>query len=137
MTFEKFKFSQRQVKSFLTSARKDFAIAQKSDIADVSFRFGYDALIKLAIAVCAAENLKVHSRTGHHIELIDKLASLLAEPDIREFANQMRRKRNMDLYGGGTIISEKEAKYYLKKIKQAFLKADDYLAKKQGKVKLF
>ena len=73
--FEKFSFSQKQVNKYYQSALKDFNIAQKSNVPEVSFRFGYDSLLKLAIAVCAGNNLRIKSRQGHHVELINKLVN--------------------------------------------------------------
>lgn len=107
--FERFSFSKRQIKNYLQSALRDFSIASASDIPEVSFRFCYDALLKLSIAVCAANNLRVKSRQGHHIELIKKFSFYLNDPEIEIIINDMRAKRNWDLYGGGILISKKDA----------------------------
>jgi hypothetical protein len=39
----------------------------------------------------------------------------LKDPEIEILANEMRSKRNRDLYDGGILISEKEAKEYSEK----------------------
>lgn len=111
--FERFSFSKRQTKDYLQSALRDFSIASASDVPEVSFRFCYDALLKLSIAVCAANNLRVKSRQGHHIELIKKLSSYLDDAEIELIAGEMRAKRNWDLYGGGILISKKDAAGYV------------------------
>jgi len=127
--FEKFKFTEKQIKNYYKSAVKDFKIAYQSDIPEVTFKFCYDVLLKLAIAVCAKNNLRVKARKGHHIELIKKLSDFLNDRDIMVIGNEMRSKRNWDLYSGGIIISEKEAKEYRKWIKAIILKVKDYLNK--------
>lgn len=125
--FEKFSFSKRQVKNYLHSALRDFFIASASLIPEVSFRFCYDALLKLSIAVCAANGLRVKSRQGHHIELIKKLSAYLNDTEIEIMANEMRAKRNWDLYGGGVLISKKDADGYVGWTKKVIKKAKDYL----------
>jgi len=122
--FEKFNFSQRQIKRYYLAALRDLKIALNSEISEVIFRFSYDALIKLAIAVCARNKLRVKARKGHHIELIKKLSSYLKDLEIEVLANEMRSKRNRDLYEGGVLISEKEAKEYLEWVKKIFQKAE-------------
>ncbi|MDD3486885.1 MAG: hypothetical protein PHF35_00700 [Candidatus Moranbacteria bacterium] len=134
--FEHFKFSRKQIEKYHKSAQRDFRIASEANVAEVSFRFCYDALLKLAIAVCASQNLRVKSRRGHHIELIKKLSSLLSDSEVEVFANEMRAKRNWDLYGGGAIISKKEADEYLKWTKSIFSKADRVLHGKQARLKI-
>jgi len=122
--FEKFNFSQRQIKKYYHSAFRDLKIALNSKIPEVIFRFSYDALIKLAIAICAKNNLRVKARKGHHMELIRKFSFYLRDSEIKVLANEMRSKRNMDLYEGGILISEKEAKEYLEWVKKIFQKAE-------------
>ena len=38
---------------------------------------------------------------------------MLGNPDIATLGNAMRTKRNLDMYAGGAVISEKEAQDYL------------------------
>jgi len=129
--FEKFNFTDRQVQKYYQSAWRDLKIVFDSAIPEVIFRFCYDALLKLAIAVCARENLRVKARQGHHIELIEFLARFLKDKEIITFGNEMRTKRNWDLYGGGTLISQKEAMEYQKWVEEVFEKADKYFKKNQ------
>ncbi|MEK7173246.1 MAG: hypothetical protein AAB723_02085 [Patescibacteria group bacterium] len=131
--FEKFSFSAKQIENYYKSALRDFGIASRSDIEEVAFRFCYDSLLKLAMAICAANGLRVKSQQGHHWELIQKLADYLQDKDIELLLNEMRGKRNWDLYGGGVLISEKEAKEYILFAKNIFKKADEYLHKKFSK----
>ncbi|MCX6763197.1 MAG: hypothetical protein NTZ97_00470 [Candidatus Moranbacteria bacterium] len=130
MTFEKFNFSQKQISQYYDSAVRDFKIASESDVPEVSFRFCYDAILKLAIAVCARNGLRVKSKRGHHIELIHKLSEMINYPEIEVIGNEMRSKRNFDLYGGGTLISKKEAKSYIEWTRDIFKKVDEYLHNK-------
>jgi hypothetical protein len=125
--FEKFNFTANQMAKYFSSAKRDLKIAKDSIITEVAFRFAYDSLLKLAITVCAKNNLRVKARQGHHAELIAKLAELLNDNDIEVIANEMRSKRNWDLYGGGAIITDKETKEYLQWIADIFSKADDVL----------
>ncbi len=125
--FEKFNFSARQISNYFNSASRDFRIASSSAIPEVIFVFSYDSLIKLAIAVCAKNGLRVKARTGHHIELLKKLFEFVDFKVVEIVGNKMRHKRNMDLYGGGVLISEKEARECRDWPKTVFLKAEIYL----------
>lgn len=129
--FEKFIFSSNQVSKYYKSALRDLNIARRAEDSEVTFRFCYDALLKLAISVAAKNNLRVKSRQGHHIKLIDKLAEILKNEDIKVIGQEMRSKRNWDLYGGGVIISKKEAREYLKWAENIFREGDEYLSKNQ------
>ena len=106
--FIKFNFTNEQIEKYYDSAKRDLGIAKESKSSEVMFRFCYDAVIKLAIALCAVNGLKVKSRRGHHIALIAKLAEYLDDKDIERTADSMRNKRNLDLYDGGRFFSEKE-----------------------------
>jgi len=134
--FEKFAFSPQQAERYHKSAKSDLKIAAESDVADVIFRFCYDALLKLAIATCAKNGLRVKSRQGHHIELIKKLSFYLKDEEIEVLANEMRSKRNWDLYGGGALISIKEAKDYLKWARQIFQSAESLFNSGHQKLKI-
>ncbi len=127
--FEKFNFSNKQIRQYYNSSLKDFKIVSESDILEVKFRFSYDALLKLAIAVCAYNNLRVKSRQGHHIELINKLSYFLDDEDIKIIGHEMRNKRNFDLYSGNILISQKEVDEYLGWLKNIFKQARIYLTK--------
>ncbi|MCK4553450.1 hypothetical protein KAU19_00615 [Candidatus Parcubacteria bacterium] len=86
------------MKNYYNSAIRDLKIALASNVPEVIFKFCYDSLIKLAIVVCARNNLRVKSRQGHHIELLKKLSEILGNEDINIIGNEMRSKRNFDLY---------------------------------------
>lgn len=131
--FEKFLFSPKQISKYYQSALRDFNIAKNSNIPEVSFRFSYDSLLKLAITICATNGLRVKSRQGHHVELIAKLAEYLGDKEVEILGNDMRSKRNWDLYGGGTLISEKDARGYVDWIGLIFKQTDKYLSYKNQK----
>lgn len=63
MTFEKFTFTPRQINKYYQAALNDLKIAAESNLPEVSFRFGYDALLKLAIALCADNSFAGHRAT--------------------------------------------------------------------------
>ncbi len=134
--FERFRFSEKQIDKYHKSAKRDIKIACNSHVPEVAFRFCYDALVKLSIAVCAKQDLRVKARRGHHIELIKKLSKYLDDTEIELLANEMRTKRNKDLYGGGMLISMKEAKSYVQWARQIFRTAEKYFNYKQSKLKL-
>jgi hypothetical protein len=123
---EKFQFTPRQVEKYYDSALKDLKIA-KSSQPEIVFVFCYNCLIKMALAVCAKNNLRVKARRGHHIALIAKLAEFLQDKEIEIMAEEMRAKRNKDLYGGGVLISQKEAMMYFDFLKDLSGKIDKYL----------
>ena len=124
--FERFVFTKNQISKYHSSALRDFKIAKNSLENEVRFRFCYDALLKLSITVCAKNNLRIKSRQDHHIKLIEKMAEILKDKDINIIGQEMRAKRNWDLYGGGILISEKEAKDYLQWTENIFKEADKY-----------
>lgn len=136
MTFKSFKFTENQIIKYFSAANKDFKIAKKSDSNDVKFRFAYDALLKLAISVCAKEGLRVDSNRGHHKELIDELATVLKKKDIKSVGNKIRTKRNYDLYSGGLAISNKDAQEIILWIEEVFNVAEAYLKGKNNQNKL-
>jgi hypothetical protein len=111
--FSRLKFTPAQVAGNLKNALKDLAIAQKDEIADVKFNYAYSALIKAGITLLSHHQVKVKSVAGHHIKILEKLSELLSDPQINDIGNTMRSKRNLDLYGGGVEITEKECREYL------------------------
>lgn len=134
--FEHFNFSQKQIEKYFSSASRDLKIASSSDVPEVAFRFSYDALLKLAIAVCAENGLRVKAKRDHHIELIKKLSIFLNDSEIEVLANEMRAKRNWDLYGGGALISSKEARGYVSWVRNIFQLFEKYFNQKQARLKL-
>lgn len=124
--FEKFVFTTRQIENYFESASKDFNIAKNGE-PEVSFVFCYNCLLKLAIVVCAKNDLRVKARSGHHIALIEKLSEFLNDKEIEIIAQEMRSKRNKDLYGGGILVSNKDAQMYLSFICMLMKKVEKYL----------
>lgn len=132
--FQKFKFKPNQTEKYLQAAWRDLKISRQSNIGEVQFQFAYNALIKLGIALISRLGYKVKSRSGHHIKILEKTALILADKDIYSVGNRMRKKRNLDLYEGGILISKKEADEYRDWLKGIFIKAEVYL---YGKQRLF
>lgn len=110
--FEPFEFTEAEILKFLASAENDVKNARSIDIPEVMFLLCFQALCKMACTVCAKQNLRVKSKSGHHVFLIRKLSETLGDEEIELIGNQMRMKRNMDMYAGGAIVSEKEALEY-------------------------
>jgi len=122
--FQKLAFKAEQIGQFLKSALRDLKIAEDSDISDVIFKFSYDALIKLGIALIAKKGYKVRSTAGHHVKILEKLSQLLKDEDVLVLGNKMRQERNLNLYDGGFFAGEKDSLEYLKFVKSAFKKAE-------------
>jgi hypothetical protein len=122
--FQKLAFQKEQISQFVRSALHDLKIAGSADIPDVVFKFSYDALIKLGIALIAKKGYKVRSATGHHVKILEKLNQILKEEDILVLGNKMRRERNVNLYDGGFFVGEKDSREYLDFVKNVFKKAD-------------
>ncbi len=121
--FQKLAFKEKQINQFLNSALHDLRIAEESNITDVIFKFSYDALIKLGIALIAKKGRKVRSVTGHHVKILEKLSQLLKDEDVLVLGNKMRQERNVNLYDGGFFVGDKDSLEYLKFVKGAFKKA--------------
>lgn len=132
MTFEKFAFQPKQIENYFRSAVRDYKIASDSDVPEIIFKFCYDALIKLAIAVSAKNSLRAKARQGHHIDLLAKMADFLGNKEIEVVGNEMRKKRNWDLYSGGVLISAKEAGEYRDWLKKVFKRSESYLFAEKG-----
>jgi len=122
--FQKLTFKEEQIDQFFKSALHDLKIAAESDIFDVIFKFSYDALIKLGIALIAKKGYKIRSTAGHHVKILEKLSQLLKDEDILVLGNKMRQERNINLYDGGFFIGEKDSLEYLKFVKSTFKKAE-------------
>ncbi len=120
--FKKLKFTESQIQQYFMSAKKSLEIAQQSNIPEVIFKFSYDALIKLGIALIAKRGYKARSVKGHHIKILEKASLLLKNKKINTTGNEMRQKRNIDLYDGGTLISKKDSQAYAEFIQGVFNK---------------
>jgi len=118
--FQKQKFIDKQISQYFASARRDMEIAESAGIAEVRFKFAYDALIKIGIAVIAEKGYKVRSQPGHHVKILEKMSEILNDENISVLGNKMRQDRNRDFYEGGTIITKKEANEYLEFLKGIF-----------------
>ncbi|MEI6498928.1 MAG: hypothetical protein WCO23_03120 [bacterium] len=125
--FQKLKFTDEQISQFYHSSLHDLKIAKEISIPDVIFKFSYDALIKIGIALIASKNYKVRSNAGHHIKIIEKLATILQDNDINLLGNKMRQDRNSNLYDGSYFVSEKDSKEYLQFVKKVFNQAKGQL----------
>lgn len=111
--FTRFKFDKKHIEKHLNNALRDLEIAQKDRILDVKFNYTYSAFLKAGITLLSHNQLKAKSMPGHHIRIIEMLAHFLKDDSIADVGNVIRAKRNIDLYAGGTEITEKECREYL------------------------
>lgn len=125
--FQKKRFDFKIIQKFFRGALKDFKLAFGSREAEIIFVFSYSALIKVGITLIALCGYKIKSRTGHHIKILEKLSQILQNKDIEIIGDKMRKKRNIDLYEGGIIVSLKEAREYLGFVKEIIDKTEKYL----------
>lgn len=124
--FEKFTFTKEQIKKFFDSAKENLKITDSTNIPEVIFKFSYDALIKTGLILIALKGYRIRSREGHHTKILQSLSEILNDNDIEAIGNIMRRQRNIDLYEGGSMITEKQSKEYRQFIKEIFEKVKKY-----------
>lgn len=125
--FQKRQFKNQTILKYFHNAIKDLEIALRSKEPEVIFTFSYSSLAKSGIVLIAICGYRVRSRTGHHLKILEKLSQILNDQDIEIIGNKMRKKRNLDLYEGGIIISQKEARDYLDFTKMVLKKTEEYL----------
>jgi len=126
--FVKFKFADEQIKRYFENALKDLKIAEKTDIPEVKFSYSYNALLKAGITLVATKkSLKVRSIPGHHMKILQAMGEILKDTSIFDVCNSMRMKRNLDLYEGGIVISEKESRDYFNFAKEVIEKVKNHL----------
>ena len=117
--FEKFTFTREQIKKYFDSAKESLKIAESTGIPEVIFKFSYDAL---GLTLIAFKGYRIKSRDGHHMKILQSLSVVLNDSDIEAIGNKMRRQRNMDLYDGGIMITEKQSKEYRQFVKEVMAK---------------
>jgi len=130
--FEKRKFDKKTIEKYSNGATRDLKIASDNSHPEVIFKFSYDSLIKTGLTLIAFCGYRVKSRQGHHIKIIEKLSQILDNKDIEIMGEVMRKKRNLDLYDGGVIISVKEAEEYLNFIKDVIKASDKFLKSQES-----
>ncbi len=124
--FQKVKFTPEQIKSYFTSAERDYAIAMEDKIPEVKFKFVYDAFIKIGIAVIAREGYKVRSQPGHHVKIIAKLSEIFGDENVDILGNVMRQRRNKDFYDGANGESSQIFSIVKHQIVFVFGRKDDH-----------
>jgi hypothetical protein len=112
--FQKRNFTEKTIWRYFNNALKDLRIAGNAKYSEVMFKFSYDALIKIGITLVAFCGYKTRSRQGHHIKILEKLSHILKDNEIEIIGDRMRKKRNLDLYDGGIIISKKRIRKLFK-----------------------
>jgi hypothetical protein len=111
--FEKVSFSQESINILFEGALRDLTIAKEVNFKEVRFTYSYQALLKLGIAILAQQGgVRIKSTMGHHVKIIEKMSSILDDEEIFLYGNEMRMRRNADLYTGAKGINENEANDY-------------------------
>lgn len=123
--FSRFKFNKEQISNNLKNAIKDLNIAKKDKIPEVKFNYAYTALLKAGIALISFHKKKMKSIPGHHVMIIESLAQILHDEVISDLGNLMRSKRNIDLYGGGIEVTEKECKEYIGFVEKVIARVEE------------
>ena len=104
--------NERQVRLFLTDARKRSTAARKNLEIDTetAYQIAYEAMIKASLALMLSYGERPRKQPGHHIAIIEfSSKSLLGcEPGTFALFDRMRRKRNDNFYGIA-VVSETEA----------------------------
>ena len=127
--FKEFSFTKEQIDKFIKNARKNFDIASKDKILDVKFNYTYNAFLKTGIALLSFYQVKAKPIPGHHIKIIEKISQILKDKIIEDVGNVMRSKRNIDMYAGGTEITEKECNEYLLFVENVLSKTEKLISK--------
>ncbi|KKQ71466.1 MAG: hypothetical protein UT33_C0009G0057 [Candidatus Peregrinibacteria bacterium GW2011_GWC2_39_14] len=129
--FKRFDFTNKEIRLFLENSRRDLDIAKNNKTPEVIFRFGYDSILKSCIALIAFCGFKAKSVPGHHIIIISKASEILNHEyaEIFYFCNNIRRKRNFDLYAGGSFFSVQEAKNLIEISEKIYTIVKNYVQK--------
>ena len=126
--FQKQAFDNKTVKRYYQNALKDFFVANKHrQEPDIAFAFCYRALLKICLSLVSFSGHRVKSRQGHHIKLLEKGTEILKNKNIIIIGDKMRKKRNLDLYSGGFLVSTKESDEYLEFVGHVIKEAQQYL----------
>jgi len=113
--FQKKDFTKNDLDKLLANSSRDLHIAKKSRIPEVIFKFSYDAFLKACITIIAFQGYRAMSKRGHHKAIISATKIVLGKQfrDMLDYCDTMRRRRNIDLYGGGVLVSLSESKQFL------------------------
>ncbi len=125
--FQKRPFTKQQIQQFFDNAERDLSIAMTNSSVEVIFTFTYNAFLKLGITLISSNDYKVKSRQGHHVQIIYQFSRLLKDEKIEIYGEAMRRKRNIDLYAGGCLVTQKEVKEYLNFVKKLLKKVKQFI----------
>ena len=118
--FQKFSYTENQIKQYFKNAKKDLDAAKKLTDPDIMYRICYDAIIKLGIATLAKHRYKIRSIPGHHVKILEKLDEIGKLKEEINFLQYVRRKRNIDLYDGGVTFTKTESTNLLKITEKVF-----------------
>lgn len=112
--FQTVSFNDSDISKLIDNAFRDLSIAQNDKYTEVKFNYAYQSILKIGIAILAkCYSVRVRSRPGHHIRVLQVLSDALNDSDVFDLADIMRQKRHADLYDGGEVVTEKEAEEYV------------------------
>jgi len=106
-----------QIERFLKSAEKKLTSARKIMAFDeeASLQQAYEAMLKASLGFMFSHGWRPRSQPGHHIVIIDFVATRLDKkyaPLLAVF-DRLRRKRNTVLYDDTGFVSQQDAKQAL------------------------
>ncbi|MBU0705631.1 prepilin-type N-terminal cleavage/methylation domain-containing protein [Patescibacteria group bacterium] len=118
--FRKISVKKEQTDALFKGAKRSLELALNSKEDEIILHFCYNAVIKLGIAVIAKKGYKVRSIPGHHVKILEALAGLENLKTEIKYIDNIRKKRNIDLYEGEISLTNKEAAELIKITKKIF-----------------
>ncbi|MBF0494426.1 MAG: hypothetical protein HQL28_04770 [Candidatus Omnitrophica bacterium] len=125
--FTKFRYGKEQSVRAFSGALRDLKIAKEDEFPEVKFNYAYNALLKCGIALILFHGRKVKSIPGHHSKVIEKMSEILNDDDIKEIGGIMRSKRNLDMYDGAVVITNRECAEFIALAEKALNKTKKLL----------
>jgi uncharacterized protein (UPF0332 family) len=129
-----------QVSALLRNAFKNIKAAEKNLEIDeeACYTMAYNSMIKVARAVLFLNNIRPSDGQQHKttIEAAGKFLGKDFSDLIKKF-DQMRKKRNIFTYEPLIPLSKQDVENSLKTAKKFYIKAKDFLAKKNSQLEIF
>ena len=107
--FQKIEVKNEQIESLLRGAKRNLELALDSKENEIVLHFCYTAIIKLGVYVLAKNGYKVRSIPGHHVNILKAISDISGLKNELKYIDNIRRKRNIDLYEGEISLSDKES----------------------------
>ena len=107
--FQHTAFEKPQIEQFFKKAKKNLEIAKDSKHNEVVLHFCYNSIIQLGISMIAEKGYKIRGIPGYHVKLLETMANLLDCRDEIDYLQKIRHKRNIDMYEGGSALTDKQS----------------------------